>query len=128
MNDHLLTAMHIAQSLLNLLGILWLMLGMRNKDRTRKGYYDRLTRVHLPSSLCIYTALLLGVLTCRMQQSSDLFYLIMLCLETLLIEDMIVRALSLRQELSDACSEGDTQVLPPQYDKDDDSNSPDSNN
>ena len=89
MNDHLLTAMHIAQSLLNLLGILWLMLGMRNKDRTRKGYYDRLTRVHLPSSLCIYTALLLGVLTCRMQQSSDLFYLIMLCLETLLIEDMI---------------------------------------
>ena len=105
MIDQLVAILHVAQSLLNMLGIFWLMLGMRKKIRCPKDYYLRLTRVHLPSSACIYTALLLGVLICRMQQRSDFLYLILICLETLMIEDIIVRALSLRHVLDDTSAQ-----------------------
>ena len=108
MNDQLAEVFCLIQLLFSMTGICWLLVGSRKPVRTKEAFYTKITHVHLPSSAFIYASLVLGVLRKRYQQNSDQFFVLLLCLETLMIFDMISRALRIKRELHKGSQRSET--------------------
>ncbi len=100
MSETMLRIIRIIQPLCCLACIAWLMFVPRRRPPTLENLYYNLTKINLPSILCHYISVSIAIIEHRLNDRPEALYLALLCLDTFVIEDLILKILRLRRRLN----------------------------
>lgn len=91
MNDTIARILGVLNDVLCLGCVLWIILTKRFPHKAKDAQYYHLTRVLLPACLLHYSGVVCSILKDKLCGTSSSFFLFLLCLDTYLIFDIILR-------------------------------------